>query len=367
MGSITIYNHDINHCQSIDVPGGEFYSGRAVGISRPDDIVQLHPGMRTLWPCLTAHYRNIGLEHTQNPVWDNSFDFLRGRTSGHISLFLFSDALNARSDDGKWLRKLDPLMEETVAFINSKNNFVSVAQKMGLRVPCTLTFDGKSDPAPADSGFPCFLKLAISASGCGIYRCETSGELDAALGRVPDGTPFQIQEEVAANLFLNLQYQGTRGQAERFAATRQILAGFAHVGSEFPADNPPWKLFDPLADWLVKRGLKGFFAFDLAVTGSGRSPGYLALECNPRFNGATYPALISRKLGIRAWSCETFRTGAGHLEEIDLTGIEFDSLTREGAVLVNWGTILAGRLGILLAGPEDRRERLRGQLEERLA
>lgn len=366
MNAITIYNHDTRLCLSKGWDGWDLYSGRAVGISLPSDIVQMHPEMRKLWPRITRHYRNIGLSHSRNPVWDTSFKIFEKFPLSKASPFIFTDAANQNSEEGAWLRRHDPARMNVVNYINSKNNFIVLARKMGLRTPATLTFENKNNISLDSPGFPCFLKPAVSVSGFGITCCETRKELEQALQKIPDNTPCQIQEVIDANYFLNLQYEETNGRARRFAATEQILNGCTHSGSHFPVPDPPWELLDPLADWLAEKGIKGVFAFDLAVTGSRLNPEYFTLECNPRFNGSTYPVVISRKLGIQSWSCETFSTGSRSLHELDFSGIEYEASTGEGIVLINWGTILAGYLGILLAGTDEQQARVRNELLKRL-
>lgn len=346
--------------------GWDLYSGRAAGISRPSDMLQLHPELKKLWPVITRHYENIGLSHSENPVWDLSFRVFEQFPDAKISPFIFTDAVNQKSEVGELLRGRDPERMDIVHHINSKNNFVRLADKMGIKVPVTMSFENRKGLPSNRPGFPCLLKPAVSVSGFGIIRCETSEELDQALQKIPDDTPCQVQEVVLATCFLNLQYEITGGTTRHLAATEQLLEGCAHSGSRFPVSGPPWKLLDPMADWLAEKGIKEIFAFDLAVAGSTLKPEYFALECNPRFNGSTYPSLIANKLGISSWSCETFTTKYRHLNDLDLTGIEYDSSTREGLILVNWGTVLAGYLGILLAGSDVQQSRIRNELLKRL-
>lgn len=306
MNTITVYNHDIRYCSASGWEGWELYSGRALGISGPNDIVQVHPELIKLWPEITRRYENIGLTHSMNPVWDVSFSVFEEFPGSTISPFIFTDAVNLKSKEGVFLRKRDPARMEIVHYINSKNNFIHLARKMGIRVPATLSFDCKKNMSPDIPGFPCLLKPSVSVSGFGIIRCKTMEELRQALQGIPDNVPYQVQEAVNTICFLNLQYEAAEGKARRGAATEQILDGATHSGSRFPVPDSPWELLDPLADLLAEKGIKGIFAFDLAVAGSLLDPEYFALECNPRFNGSTYPAIIAGKLGIQAWSCETF-------------------------------------------------------------
>ena len=366
MSKTTIYNHDIRYCIASGLKGWDLYSGRAAVISRPSDIVQMHPALQKFWPVITRHYRNAGLPHSINPIWDVSFRVFEEFPDCEISPFIFTDAVDPKSGAAELLRDRDPAREEIVHQINSKNYFIDLARKMGVKVPSTVAFENKQC-FPADNpGFPCFLKPAVSVSGYGILRCENRKELNLALREIPDDTPYQMQAEIPAKYFLNLQYEVIGENPVPLAATEQLLEGFTHFGSRFPVPDPPWGLLDPLADRLAKMGLKGIFAFDLAVAGSLANPDYFVLECNPRFNGATYPALIAKQLGINAWSCETFPTKFRQLSQVDLSGIEYTPETRQGIIIINWGTILAGYLGILLAGSPVQQNRMRAELLKRL-
>lgn len=69
--------------------------------------------------------------------------------------------------------------------------------------------------------------------------------------------------------------------------------------------------------------MKGIFAFDVAVVQTDKGLRFPAIECNPRFNGATYPTLIAQKLGIREWSAFACATQQRDLEDIDISDIAF--------------------------------------------
>jgi len=366
MPKITLFNHDVRYSRPLSTVGQEYYSGRALGISRSNDIIQLHPGMEPLWPAICGHYRRIGLEYSQNPVWNLSLELADSYPNVSFSPFLFTDAFEPDSRDAQWFRERDPELESAVSFINSKNAFIRTARELEVAVPETTAYEKPDTIDPSAVKLPCFLKSAISANGNGIFRCETLSQLEKALEELPENTAFQIQEELAGASFLNLQYFASRGRAGRVAATLQLVESHAHVGSVYPVDNPPWQVCDQLAQHLAKKGLKGIFAFDVASCGPPSEPRVLALECNPRFNGATYPTLVARKMGIDYWTCETFVTSARSLADLDLLEFEFDPSTREGIVLINWGPILSGRLGILLSSSREDHAGLKARLERSL-
>jgi hypothetical protein len=176
----------------------------------------------------------------------------------------------------------------------------------------------------------------------------------------------QLQEEVKADVFLNLQYRVINGRLLKMAASEQVLDGCAHQGNRYPSTYAPWDVVDPMALWLKNRGIKGIFAFDVAVIQTDDGIKFSAIECNPRFNGASYPTIIAQKLDIPEWSALTFKTRHRNFSDLNLQDLEFDMKTGEGVVIVNWGTLLKGKLVLLLAGSLDYQEALRGELMHRL-
>jgi hypothetical protein len=356
-----VLNHDIMHCTAEGVVGNHLYSGRALGITHPRDIIQLHPDLQPLWQEIKDHYRRIGLPHSRNVIWNLDLKQLANHAGFKPSVFFFGPQECCIWGDSQWF--------ETVRFINSKNNFISLAQALGMDVPMTHCFDRASLVTEADldrTVYPCYLKAAISVSGVGIYRCADAAELAQALTKFEADTPVQIQQEVLAESFLNLQYQVINGHLTRLAATEQILDGFVHQGNRYPASHEPWEVVDPMAEWLAQRGIQGILAFDVAISQTSRGLRFPAIECNPRFNGASYPTLIAAKMGISEWCAVTLHTHYNSLTDIDLCGLEYDNDNRKGVIIVNWGTILAGKIVLLIAGSQEDQQVMRDELEQRL-
>ncbi len=356
-----VLNHDIMHCTAEGVAGNHLYSGRALGMSEPWDLIQLHQDLEPLWPDITAHYRQIGLNHSENTIWHLHFSELGEHIEFQPSVFYFGPNQCRFWGDHAWL--------EAVEFINSKNNFIALAEELGVDVPKTLCFDRPSDVIDVDLGeieFPCYAKAAISVAGVGIYRCENLDQLRDALTRFDDEMPIQIQAGVEAVSFLNIQYRVVGKNLVRLATSEQILDGFSHQGNRVPASHEPWASVEPMAQWLVDQGMKGIFAFDVAVVQTKRGLRFPAIECNPRFNGATYPTAIAHKLDIPEWSAVTMKTAHRTLSSIDLSGIEFDPKTGTGVIIVNWGTVLVGKLLMMIAGSSVQQEAFRLELESRL-
>lgn len=356
-----IYNHDIMNCTAEGVIGNHLYSSRALGVTEPWDMIQLHEDLKPLWNDITEHYNRVGLSHTKNVIWYLDLKELGAHVGFHPSIFFYGPEENQYWGDFEWLH--------SVEFINSKNNFMSLANELYVDVPVTLCFDaaGKVNIEKLKGVvYPCYLKAAISVSGVGIYRCENENELLTNLKTFAADTPVQIQEEVVTDKFLNLQYKVIGHDLIRLAASEQILDGFVHQGNRVPASHEPWDSVEPMAQWLVSKGMKGIFAFDVAVVKTRTGFRFPAIECNPRFNGASYPTLIAQKLNISTWKAMTFSTQYRKLSEINLRDIEYDKKTGEGAIIVNWGTISKGKLVILLAGSPPYQDALEIELTARL-
>ncbi len=364
-----IFNHDIMGCTAEGVTGNYLYSGRALGLSEPGDVVQLHPDLEPEWDAVSAHYRRVGLSHSTNILWDVSHPRLADYPEHAVSVFFFGPDEHAVRPDQRWL--------DTVAAINSKNTFMEVAHQLEVPVPLTIPFASVDEIGEADIGaapYPCYLKAAVSVSGVGIHRCQDAAALRVAKGQFAPDTPVQIQQEVVTDVFLNLQYRCDADGVCRHAATEQVLEGCVHQGNRYPARQTPWDSVEPMAHWLRDQGMRGVFAFDVAILGDkpgdkgdgDDAPEFLAIECNPRYNGASYPTGIAQKLGINHWLAKAYHTRHRTLQALDLQGLEYDPASGSGIILVNWGPILVGKVLVLLAGDEATQVQLEQALLSRL-
>jgi hypothetical protein len=347
------------NCTHEKVAGNCLYSGRSLGLTEKDDIIQLHPQLQQEWEQIVNHYARIGLSHTHNVVWDVSLDSLKSYDNYDLSVFFFGENIHQVRPNSSWFKMMN--------YINSKNNFERLAEKLDLTVPETYCFCNKSAIFDIeDFPFPCYLKASVSVSGIGIYRCEDPKAFKKALAFFDDNVPLQVQEEVKTDTFLNLQYRVTDQGLQRWAVTEQLLDGFAHKGNRFPSCHAPWGAVDSMAQWLYSHGMQGVFAFDVGVVSDEESIRYMPIECNPRFNGASYPTGVAFKLGVTDWVHEGFKTRYRHLADINLSDLEFDPKTKTGVVLINWSPILAGKLGVLITGSPEKQASLRDALKKRL-
>jgi hypothetical protein len=368
-----IFNHDItiyireSVFDTHSVLGNHLYCGRVLGLTESEDIIQLHPDLKSQWNAISFHYARIGLNHSKNVIWDVSLSVLADYPNYEISIYYFGDSTGQVSLEADGVSQFNSKWLKVAELMNSKNNFIQQAQELGISVPKTFCFENKAAIANLEKfPYPCYLKPAVSGFGAGIHHCVNKEQLTQVWQTLPDEVPLQIQEALTASAFLNLQYQVTEDGLKRLAATEQILNGYVHCGNRYPSTHQPWETTDPLAEWMVQQGMKGKFAFDVAVIEEEKKTRYFAIECNPRFNGSSYPTGMAEKLKLTSWSSETFTTHYRSLEKLDLSDIEFNPQTYTGIVLVNWGTILVGKVGILLAGSVEQQNELRSILKQRL-
>jgi len=352
-----VFYHDIMNCTNDEVVGNYLYSGRALG---PNDVIQLHSDTVSQWDYISDHYDQIGLVYSHSPVWDVSIERLNSYKDFSLSVFFFDKTIHQSHPNEEWLN--------VVRYINSKNNFMALAKTLSMDVPVTHCFMSKYEVTDLEClPYPCYAKAAVSVSGVGIYRCEDQAELKVALEKFDDHTPLQVQEEIESQTFLNVQYHVTEQGLQRLAITEQILDGFTHIGNRYPSYHQPWEAVDPMAKWMYLQGIKGIFAFDVAVVKQENHVRYMPIECNPRFNGASYPTGIAMKLGLTHWFAEQISTQKRSLSQVDLTDIEYNPKTKTGIILVNWGSILVGKLGVLISGTPEMQMILRKELHRRLA
>jgi hypothetical protein len=364
-----IFNHDITLSTQEHSDAIHFYSGRALGLSQPGDKVQMHPKLAAEWDAITAHYTRIGLTFTHDVIWDTSVLETTKYPDYETSFYFFGDVNNGvDSASHRLFQTLNPRWCEAVEYINSKNNFVSLAEALGVAVPKTLCFDNAASARACETlPFPCYVKPSVSDHGVGIARCANPQELATALTQLEGLGSLQIQQEVNTSTFLNLQYQVVADQAQPLLASEQILDGCVHGGNRYPTAYEPWDHAQPMAQWLVDKGIQGVFGIDVAVVEAGDRVDYVSIECNPRFNGSSYPTLIAHRLNIRSWMSATCPTRYRSLEEIDLAELEYNPTTGKGVILVNWGTVQAGKVSVLLAGSPEEQGQLQRQLQALLA
>ncbi len=334
------------------------YHCRSLGMTNPGDVIQLHPDLRKYWDHITSHYDRIGLSYTKNVIWNDDFEVIKNFPDLELSPYFFGSKANHVRPDEKWFK--------IAKNMNSKNYFIRTCRKLSVDIPNTFIFNGKKELTDFNTfntfDFPVYFKISTSSSGRGVIKCHDIGELEEAVSVIKSDISFQIQEEINAKAFINVQYVIEGGRCKRVIISEQLLEGFRHLGNRFPTPyDDAWKMTDQIARKIKEEGMKGYFAFDLAVTNNGK---YIAIECNPRVNGATYPTIIASKLGIKSWTAKNFKTDIRNYMDLHLEDIEYDPTIESGIVIINWGCIEFGKLGILLAGTLDEQNEMEKKLRQ---
>jgi hypothetical protein len=344
------YDSALARCQvfssDVSFAGLENYRGRALCLTNPNDTIQLPSTIKHCWPWIREHYARIGLPHATDVIWDSDFERMLAFPSRDISVFMFTKEVHAVRPDERRLLAVDKA--------NSKNRFIKMCQELRVPTPETVCFDSVSDFRDPGLPFPLYFKGDMSVSGLAVTRCANIGDLLEAMKHLGPGDGFQLQKEVVAHSFLNLQYEAVNGKLRRLAATEQILDGNSHNGNVFPTRYNAWAAVEPAAQSLLADGIKDVFGFDVAMTEDGP----LALECNPRFNGSTYPTVVANKLPIPCWLATNLKIHADSFDRLSLGGLEYDPHNGSGIIVYNWGSVLNKKLGILVAG-ESREEQER--------
>ncbi len=357
-----VVNHDLKDCANSDelakVLGVFKYPGRVLGATMPNDIVQLHPSLKENWDWIQDHYSRIGLPFSREIIWDDDFKILKDFPDYELSVFFFGKRAHSARPDQKWY--------QIVKQMNSKNNFIKLCQDLKIKTPKTFCYNSKEKIENLSFyRFPVFLKIAESVSGLGVAECQNEQELEKELSYLEEDVSFQVQEKLEARSFINVQYRVLNGYFERVAITEQILDGCQHAGNRFPVSEAnPWRVTDPLAQVLYQKGIKGYFAFDLIVTLKNE---YIPIECNPRFNGSTYPTLIAFKLGIKSWEAKSFKTSFNKLNKLELGDIEYSPKRKEGVIVYNWGCVSDRKIGVLIAGSFQKIKKYETKLKNILA
>lgn len=345
----------------------DLYSGRALGLSKPEDKVQIRAKLRSEWDAITEHYAQVGIDHSHDVIWDVSLTHVDQHPDYEPSFYFFGDVVNSHDTHRQFFERWDAQRCEVISFVNSKNNFIHLAEELGISVPRTLLFKTVAEAQVCDRiPLPCYVKPAVSDHGFGIVRCEDEAAFATALAQLHADAPLQVQAEVPTSVFLNLQYQATPTGVTPLLASEQILEGCVHGGNRYPTAYEPWAEVQRFADWMGARGMQGIFAVDVAVVPDGGQVNYFAIECNPRFNGSSYPTLIAQRLGIPEWSSATYTTPKRSLQEIELRDLAFSPDTNEGVIVINWGTIQVGKISVLLAGSRQVQAQLSNELRTRL-
>ncbi|NTW22767.1 hypothetical protein HGA34_04500 [Candidatus Falkowbacteria bacterium] len=358
----TLFDHD-NTPILAPMPGDNLslpitgpYSDRALALSSPQDVVMLHPEDYPHAQWMIRHQQRVGLKPATLILRKMAYNMVTNFPEYRLSTFIFNDdAHRARPD------------KERLAItksMDSKNDFIQLCEALCIPVAKTWRYDSKNQLT--DLGhleFPCFMKISTSLAGRGVFRCEDKQQLTACLDKISPEIKFQIQEDMVSKhraiTFLNLQYYEEDGRAMPLLLTDQVLDGNVHVGNRHSTEiaakyAKAWETTHPLAHYAAKFGIKGIFAYDVAVCQDENSNiYYLPVECNPRPNGSSYATAVADKLLGKntPWTSKSVKTRHRSLNDIDLGDLEFSAKRGNGVVVHIGSTIGQGKLGVTFLGP----------------
>lgn len=337
-----------------DIP---LYPGRVLASTYPGDIVQMHPDLKPELPHILRHYEAVGLQTATDIIWNYDPRQL-AEHDGPISISFFHRLFDTVRPNAFWYSVADRM--------NSKNNFIHLAKQLGTPIPETYCYrdKGSLDLRHLPIPFPFVLKTDRDASGAGVWVCQDWQKFLTAYAEIGTAEPFQIQQCVESDTWLNVMYHARNGSLERVVVTQQILKGTVHNGNRFPARVEPFEATDAMARWMAEQGMEDYFAFDLVVTSDEQA---LVVECNPRWNGATYMYVVADRLGATTWCSKNFKTRHHSIADIELGDLAFNRTSGKGAVIVNWGPVLGGKIGCLLVGDPATQEALTRDLETLLS
>ncbi len=358
-------NYLLRHCVLDAYPGDlldgvsgvEYYGARVLASSYPGDVIMMHPDLAgsPQLRMIQEHYSRCGLPTADEFIFDQNWELARGHRL-QLNPFLFGDEANTVFPD--------PRFAATAKEQNNKNNFIRLCWSLGIPVPGTVLYDDPATFSLSDdrASYPVYVKAAVSASGMHVIRCENDAELLDAIAEMPGS--FQIQEGLPpSTVFCSIQYVEMAGKFTHGPLTEQKLDGSHHAGNIFPARIVDADLVQPFTDkaarHMFEKGMRFTWGFDIAVT-TDRGP--LAIEANPRANGATYLWMPAARLDATAWEGEYVYPRNGDLRFIlrDPADWEYSRHRGNGIVLINWGPMLGTppKLGLLVIGDADQRERL---------
>jgi len=358
---LKIFNHDIRSCGPAWLELSHLYASRALCLTNPGDVIQLSPDLKNQFSAILAHYSRVGISCTDQVVWDLYLERTEEYPDHQLSVCYFGKREHQFRPDANRLQITQQL--------NSKNEFIRLAQQHGVPVPLTRCFENTAAAKQKleEFTYPCYLKPAVALSGIGISRAENQAQLGESLRKLPVDIPLQVQKEVDAERFLNVEYLVRDGHVERLLVSEQIIENCVYQGNRVPATCDGLEILDEFAKIVCAQGLQEIFAFDVAVSGKAGMAQIVVLECNPRYNGVSYSGAIAQRIGAQQWSAVTLETPYRDLRCIDLTGVEYRPGARTGVILVNWGAILNGELMVMLVGNPAEQENLLGEIKRRVS
>lgn len=343
---------DLFALESVDSVDREKYNvqtGRVLLISDPDDMVVLDPGLKKEYTYVRSHLDRAGLETSHQIIWKHYDRPLTSKLKSQkrVSLYCYSPKWHQVLQDHKRLEATSLYLLKSAALeAGKKNNIITPMSFLCKNYQSSLSIIDQVT-------FPVYLKPERASSGIGITFCPTKEDLIAIL-KSYSYFPMLLQEEVKADYFSSIHFRVKQDKIENFVTVKQTIENNCAVGHHAPHGLEIETNYMILAQQLYQDGMKGYFGFDVGIKkAADGSHQQILMECNPRFTSATYPALIAEKLGVRTWQTKRYQTPHRSLQQFDLASVTFDSKTKRGVILLDWGMLLLGEPLFMLIGDLD--------------
>jgi predicted ATP-grasp superfamily ATP-dependent carboligase len=176
--------------------------------------------------------------------------------------------------------------------VSNKVAFYAFVEKMGMRVPATMTFsvadDLKEIKKAVRGKFPLIFKPASGASGCGLSIVRNEDHVTGAVGKIKKDTSSKqfVAQELIRGAAASVSLISTGGEAVAISLNRQDVTigtpeSFSgYSGGLVPFDHPLRAEAFEVAEKIAKsfRGLRGYVGVDFVLTEDEA----VAIEVNPR-------------------------------------------------------------------------------------
>lgn len=332
--------------------------GRVLPLSNPKDVVQLSSLLTSPFFWINDHFERAGLAVAKEVIFsEDLLEIPVHNRLANLDVFCWG-----RENGG------EIFLVEYVKALNDKNYFTDLCAKKGWPVPKTLSFKDVTELQnwkPSTDEYPVVVKAAVSGGGKEVWVCHNVDDFDVAVDKL-NGRRFQVQEFLPDASFYSVQYRSTEG--EPFVkVTQQIIQGNSYAGTSTKVSPEGVRLVmdlvQPCLDYISSLGIK-IFGIDFAYTADGQ---VLFLECNPRYGASMYPAAVAQRLGHQDWEYRYLHPGLVDLSQVLPEGREYCPKKKAGAVIVDWGSILRGEVGILFLGLEEQRMSMISEVEEHIS
>ena len=364
----TFWNHCLEGCYGpFPVPRDDaLFASRVYCLTRKEDIIQLPPDIKPFQKWIAGHYERAGISISQNIVWSRDYSLARLYPDYLPSVYFFGQKAHEI-----WPNKLRlDITEEFNNKLKASERFARLAESAN---PSFVNFHRGKDEIQNLNDFGGkhnFIKGAYSVGGSLVFSCKTFEEYQHVINAFDPLMPLQFQKAIIqpdgkpgipVNLFYYISDSGPR----KIVATQQILDGYSHVGNIYPTVHQPWRVTNKIAADMFHKGMRGHVSFNLIALPKRKGKySYWIIECNPRWGASAHFKYLGDRLGVDSWCTTTVKTTKTDLNEISFKSFEFNPKTRQGAVVVNWGTIILGKLQVFLAGKPEEWSQLLQNLEE---